>query len=197
MFIDIIRPEAAEGDIAAIYRSETDRWGFLPGFVEVFSHHPEAYKAWLNLVGTLYGGMDRRRCELATLAAARVYRSTCCSVAHGKMMRDRFFSADQLIRIVRDYRDAGLDDVDVAIVDFAQQVASDPSGVTQADVDRLKALGLTDRDVFDVAFAVAARAFFATLIESLGTVAEEQFVVDLEPALLEALAVGRPAEGIH
>lgn len=191
MFIDPISPESAQGDLADLYESETERWGFLPNFVTAFSHHPEAYRAWLNLAGTLYGGMDRRRCELATLAAARALKSTCCAVAHGRMLRDRWFTADQVERIARNHRLAGLDDVDVAIIDFAEKAASSPASTTQADIDHLKSLGLSDRDVFDISFAVAVRAFFATLIESLGTGAEEPFVADLEAGLVDALSVGR------
>lgn len=194
MFIDSISPDAATGDLAEIYESETERWGFLPTFVQAFSHRPDAYRAWIGVAGTLYGGMDRRRCELATLAAARALRSTCCSVAHGKFLQDRFFSADQLAEIASDHHHAGLEDIDVAIMDFAEKAARDASTITQADIDGLKAQGLTDREIFDVAFAVAVRAFFATLIESLGTTAEQTFVSELDPRLLEALAVGRPAD---
>lgn len=193
MFIDPVESASATGDVAEMYASEEERWGFLPGFVQTFSHHPEAYRAWQGLVQTLYSGMDRRRCELATLAAARTLGSTCCAVAHGKMMRDRFFPSDQVAAIARDHRSAGLDPVDVAIMDFAEKAAREPARMTQADVDSLKEHGLTDREVFDVAFAVAARCFFATLIESLGTTAETPLVNELDAGLLDALTVGRPA----
>ena len=193
MFIDAITQEDADGLTAEIYDSETERWGFLPEFVTAFSHHPESYTAWLEVIRAVYGGMDRRRCELATLAAARALRSTCCTVAHGRMLRNDYFTSDEVVQIARDHRSAGLDEVDVAIMDFAHNTATDPAGITASDVEALKSLGLTDREVFDVVLAVAARAFFATVVESLGVAAEEPFVDDLEPALLEALAVGRPA----
>lgn len=196
MFIDPVPKDSATGLLAEIYSSEEERWGFLPGFVQVFSHHPGAYRAWLGLIGEVYGGMDRRRCELATLAAARTLKSTCCAVAHGRMLRDRFFPADQVQRIAIDHHHADLDDVDVAVMDFAERAAADPASITAADVDALKAHGLTDREIFDIAFAVAARAFFATLIESLGTTAEAPIVDDLEPELREALAVGRSVTGL-
>lgn len=192
MFIDPVPKEYATGLLADIYRSEEERWGFLPKFVEAFSPHPEAYQAWLGLISEVYAGMDRRRCELATLSAAVTLKSTCCSVAHGWMLRGRFYSADEVHRIATDHRDADLADVDVAIVDFASRVAADPAGITAAEVDRLRSHGLTDREIFDVVFAVAARAFFATLVEALGTPAEPPIVDDLEPELREALAVGRP-----
>lgn len=193
LFIEPVAPESAEGLTADIYESETERWGFLPDFVRVFSHHPEAYQAWRGLIGVVYRDMDRRRCELATLATARTLQSTCCAVAHGKMLRDNFYSTDQVVKIARDHHDSDLDEVDQAIMDFAEKAASQPAAVTLSDVDRLRSLGLSDREIFDVALAVAARAFFATLIESLGTKPEASMVDALEPQLLSALTVGRPA----
>lgn len=193
MFIEPISPEAADGLLADIYESERAKWGFLPTFVMAFSHHPEAYQAWLTLVGIVYAGMDRRRLELATLAATRVLESTCCAVAHGKTLRDLFYKSDEVAQIALDHHRAGLDEVDVAIMDFAEKAAGDPAGMTQSDVDKLRSYGLTDRDVFDIALAVAARAFLATLIETLGTRAERPLVEDLESVLLDALSFGRSA----
>jgi alkylhydroperoxidase family enzyme len=103
LFIDPIDPDSAQGLTAEIYRSEIEGRGFLPEFVQTFSHHPEAYKAWQTLITVLYGGMDRRRCELATLAAARTMKSTGCTVAHGKTLRDRFFTADEVVQIMEDH----------------------------------------------------------------------------------------------
>ena len=77
MFIEPVGREEATGDLAEVYESEEKRWGFLPNFTQAFSHHPEAYRAWLGLIGVAYSSMDRRRCELATLATARALKSTC------------------------------------------------------------------------------------------------------------------------
>ena len=138
MFIEAVRPDDATGDLAEIYRSEEERWGWLPGFTQAFSHHPEAYRAWLGLITVAYSSMDRRRCELATLAAAKALRSTCCTVAHGKFLQDGWYESDQVKRIATDHHDAGLDDVDVAIMDFAEKAATDPAGITQDDVEVLR-----------------------------------------------------------
>lgn len=193
MFIEPESPASATDDLAQIYQSEEDRWGFLPTFTQAFSHHPEAYKAWLGLITVAYTSMDRRRCELATLAAAKALKSTCCSVAHGMFLRDLFYDSDQVVRIAKNHHDADLEAVDVAIMDFAEKAATDPSSVTQADVDSLRSHGLSDQEIFEVAYAVAARAFFATLIESLGTTAEQPMLDSLQPDLLASLTVGRPA----
>ena len=91
--------------------------------------------------------MDRRRYELATLAAARHLRSSYCMLQHSSVLLDMFMSADELEAVAADHRDAGLDPVDVAVMDFAEKVAVDATGVTQEDVDGLRAHGLTDAEV--------------------------------------------------
>lgn len=192
MFIQPVPEEQAPPAVADMYHADRHLWGFLPNFTQAFSHHPEAYAAWGQLIGSIRGSMDLRRCELATLAAARVLRTTYCSVAHAKILRDRFYDADAVARIAGDHHAAGLDDVDVAVMDFAEKVAADPTAVTPEDVDGLRNCGLDDRDVLDVVLAVAARCFFATVIEALGAQADEELTDPLEDHLLQQVVVGRP-----
>ena len=61
-----------------------------------------------------------------------------------------------------------LDEVDLAVVDLAEKVARDASSVEQADIDRLRGLGLSDAEVFDVVAAAAMRSFFAKMLDGLG-----------------------------
>ncbi len=192
LFIDPIPTTEAEGMVARMYAEDQARAGYVPVYTQVFSHHPEAYQAWITLITSIRENMDLRRCELATLAAARALRSTNCSIAHGKVLRDRFYESEQVVRIASDHRHADLDEVDVAVMDFAERAADDPSQITRSEVQNLKELGLSDRDILDVVLSVAARAFFATVVEALGAPPERPMVEDLEPRLLDVLTVGRP-----
>jgi hypothetical protein len=54
-------------------------------------------------------------------------------------------------------RAAGLDALDAAVMDLAEKVVIDATSVTQADIDRLRRLGLSDTDILDVVLAGAAR----------------------------------------
>jgi alkylhydroperoxidase family enzyme len=85
------------------------------------------------------------------------------------------------------------DPVDRAVMAFARQIALGADTVTQADVDALKALGLTDADVLDVALAAAARAFFSKTLDATGTPPDAAYTT-LPEVLREALTVGRPIE---
>jgi len=76
---------------------------------------------------------------------------------------------------------------------FACAVAHDASAITADDVKELTRQGFSDAEVFDIAVTAAGRAFFTKVIESLG-VATDSPARAMDPALREALTVGRPVE---
>jgi uncharacterized peroxidase-related enzyme len=162
-----------------------------PNFQAAFSLRADVYEAWQQLLGTLKTGMDPRRYELATMAAARRMRSSYCMLAHGSVLIEQYMPPEELQAVVTDHHAAGLDEVDVAIMDLAEKVADDATSVTQADVDRLRALGLSDKDVLDVVLTAAARCFFTKVVDGVGAQPDPKFAA-LEPRLREALVVGRP-----
>jgi uncharacterized peroxidase-related enzyme len=190
-FIELIGDDATSGEVLELLDSDRDASGGVPNSTRLFAHRPDVYEAWRALRNAVVGGMDLRRYELATLVAARELRSTYCTAAHGSILADRFLDADTVRRLVEDHRAAGLDEVDVAVMDLAAKVARDATSVTQADIDRLRRLGLSDADVLDVVLAATVRCFFSKTLDALGTPADAKFNA-LEPALRDAVTVGRP-----
>ena len=133
--------------------------------------------------------MDLRRYELATLAAARRLRSSYCCLAHGAVLLERF--DEPLLEIALDHRAAGLDEVDVAVMDLAERVVDDATSIGDADLQRLRDLGLSDTEIMDVVLAAAARCFFSKTLDSLGVLPDASYR-RLAPELRDALVVGRP-----
>ena len=190
-YIETVPEDEASGAVAEMYAADREALGALPNFTQGFSVRPDVYAAWRNLNVTIRGNMDLRRYELVTVAAARRLRSSYCSLAHGSVLLNReFLEPDELRAVIDDHRSAGLDEVDVAVMDLAEKVVDDATSVTQADVDRLRGLGLSDSDVADVVLAAAARCFFSKTLDALG-VAPDAGYRDLAPELQEALTVGR------
>jgi alkylhydroperoxidase family enzyme len=74
---------------------------------------------------------------------------------------------------------------------FAEQVALNADRITAADIDKHRSHGYRDEEIFDLAAAAAARCFFSKLLDALGVQADSTFN-DLDPALRQALTVGRP-----
>ena len=158
-------------------------------YERAFEPRPAVYAAWQQLNGAIKAGMDLRRYELATLAAARRLRSSYCCLAHGRILAER--SGEPVARIAADHRAAGLDEVDIAVMDLAEQVADDATSISEADLQRLRDLGLSQEEVMDVILAAAARCFFSKTLDALGARPDPGYR-DLEPGLRQALVVGRP-----
>ena len=177
---------------------ETDRqvFGHLPNLTKAFSLRPDVYAAWRQLNGSVKSNMDLRRYELATLAAARRLRSSYCALAHGSVILNNDFLSPEGVRAVVEGGDSPeLDAVDAAVIDLADKVAVDATTVTEADVDRLRSLGLTDAEILDVVLAAAMRCFFSKVLDGLGAEPDARFA-QLDPEVRDALTVGRAiAEG--
>jgi uncharacterized peroxidase-related enzyme len=192
MFIEVPEESAVGVDVAAWYQRQRDSWGYLPNYALAFATRPDVAEAWNTLNNAVRGHMDRRRFELATIAAARAYRSTYCMAAHCKFLRDACDDESTMRAVAADPSGADLDAADRAVMDFATQVARDASSVAAADVQRLRDHGLGDPEIVDVVLAVAARAFFTKVLDALGVQADVQLGETFDPEVRGQVTVGRP-----
>jgi uncharacterized peroxidase-related enzyme len=189
-FIATIPLEAATGEARAMYEGGQARYGYVPNHTKLFSHRPGVWAGWEALLGSIRSHMDPRRYELVTLAAARALRSSYCALAHGLILRERFYSTEQLTAIADDHTAAGLSPADAAIMPFAEKVARDADKITPADVEALRGQGLTEAEIFDVAAAAAARCFFSKMVDALGAEPDAAYA-GIEDELRRRLTVGR------
>jgi len=153
-------------------------------FERAFSGHEDVYAAWVQLNTAIKSHMDLRRYELATLAAAQRLKSSYCSLAHGKVLVEKF--DEPVAQIVRDR--SGLSDIDRAVMDLAEQVVDD---ATNVDTQPLRNLGLTDAEIMDVVLAASARCFFSKTLDGVGVLPDADYA-QLPAELLDVLVVGKP-----
>jgi uncharacterized peroxidase-related enzyme len=191
-FIRLISDDEATGEAAALFAADLAEDGYVANMTRLFARRPDVLAGWVHLLTAIRDGMDRRRYELVTVAAARRLRSSSCMLAHGQVLAEQFLEPAAVRAIALDHRSAGLDPVDVAVMDLAGKVVDDAISVTQEDVDRLRDLGLADDEVFDVVAAAAVRCFLTKTLDALGVQPDSAFG-GLEPTeLRDALVVGRP-----
>ncbi len=190
-FIRPLGEAEATGRARELFDDELRRDGFVWNLTRVLALRPDVVDAWRGLSGAIKSKMDLRRYELVTLAAAQALRGSYCALAHGQILREKFFDAEQMLAIARDGAHASLSPADLAVMEFARKVALDAASVTREDVDHLRASGLTDADVLDVALAAAARSFFSKLLDAVGVQPDAAYG-RLDESLRAALTVGRP-----
>lgn len=121
--------------------------------------------------------------EDAANGAATQLRSSSCTLAHGPVLIDQgFLDPKALHAAVADHNRAGLDETEVAVMDLAAKVAEDATSVEQADIDRLRACGLSDQDILDVVLTAAVRCFFSKVLDGVGAEPDGKYA-EADPVL--------------
>ena len=189
-FIEQVTDEEATGRAREMMETDRAATGFVQNHVRAFASRPDVYDAWVRLRAAIAGPMDKRRYELATVAAAAEIHSSYCCLVHGKILADQFVDAEAVCAVVGGAAETKLDEQEVAVVELARKVAEDASTVTQADIDRLRAAGLDDGEIFEVILAAAMRCFFSKTLDACG-IQPDSALRGLDPTLREALTVGR------
>ena len=192
MFLDGIDETEATGDLATWYEHQRKAWGYLPNYAPIFSSRPDVAHAWTGLNLTVRGGMDRRLFELATIAASRALSCTYCLAAHSHFLRNVVEDEDTMRAVAAHPDGETLDARDQAIVAFATKAARNAPAITEQDVQTLLDHGLTKHDVGNIIFAVGARAFFATVLDAAGALADHQLAESFDHETRDHLTVGRP-----
>jgi uncharacterized peroxidase-related enzyme len=189
-FIEQVTDETASGDARELLEKDLAVTGYVQNFMRVLALRPDVFAAWKGLRDAIQKPMDFRRYELSTVAAATQLHSSYCSLAHGKILSDRFVAADAVCTLAAGGVPEGLDEADLAVVELARKVAGDASSVTQADIDRCHDAGLTDGEILEVVLSAAIRAFFTKVLDATG-VQPDSIFRELEPELREALTFER------
>jgi len=190
-FIRTISPAEAEGPVREMYQQAQGKLDYVPNWAQAFSLRPAVREGWVALLKSIQANLPARTYELATLAAARALRSSYCALAHGRVLAEKILDAPKVTAIARDARESPLEPRERVMMAFAEKVAVQADRITAADVEGLRAHGYRDEEIFDVAATAAARCFFSKLLDALGVQADSSFN-ELDPALRQALTVGRP-----
>ncbi len=193
-FISTIPEEQAPDEVKRMYDQNLEKQRYIPNYSRVFSHRPQVMEAWAGLLRSIKSNMDTRRFELVTLATALALKNSYCSLAHGSVLRQKFYEPGQVALIAKSHLSADLTSAEKAMMGFAKQIARDASAITQADIDGLREHGFSDAEIFDITTAATARCFFAKTLDALGAEPDEIYL-ELDEELRQTLTVGRPICG--
>ena len=94
-----------------------------------------------------------------------------------------------MLELKQNYREAGVDPKDMAMLEYAEKITLNPSTITEQDVDNLRAHGWSDVEILEIATLSSYRNYIARVANALGVKSEaHHFADDVET--LTALAEG-------
>ena len=175
--------DALPADIREIYDANRTKLGFVPNVFRAYARRPEHFRAFMAYHDVLMrgpSGLSRAEREAIVVAVSSENRCLYCTIAHGAALR--ILGKDPILadQIAANWRTAELTPRLRAILEFASRVNEPQFDAGDEEFDALRAAGLSDDDIWDVA-AIAAFFGFSNRMAGL---------MDLRPNA-EFYAMGR------
>ena len=191
MYIKTIEPEEATGEIASLYDAEKKSMGRVMQATQCWSARPDVIVPIENLLHQIRDGfsLSLLNFRLITFVAAQHVPSSYCSHVYFRSLSG-MLGREQALAVRRDYRNAGLDDQQVEMLTYAEQITRNASQITEANIQRLRGVGFTDVNIADIALAASFRGFMSRYFDAVGATVESEFLDD-DPAIREEMATGR------
>jgi uncharacterized peroxidase-related enzyme len=152
-------------DIRERIEAVQQKSGFVPNVFLALAHRPAEWRAFVAYHDALMEKEPAATCtlskaerEMIVVATSGANHCQYCVVAHGAILRIRAKNPLIADQIAINHRKADLTPRQLAMLDFAMQVALESHTVDEPSLEALRAHGFTVDDAWDIA---AIAAFFA------------------------------------
>ncbi len=137
-----------------------DKLGFVPNVLVAYAFDTAKLEPFVAMYNDLMlgaSGLSKLEREMIAVAVSSQNRCYYCLTAHGAAVRQ--YSGNPLLgeHMVMNYRAARLNKRQRAMLDFAVKLTAQPANVEEGDRERLRRVGFSDRDIWDIA---AVTGFF-------------------------------------
>lgn len=171
------RPRVAPVDLAAATPAQLEALEVTPSnaklsdYALVLAHDAETLKVRSPLFNAIMydkGGLGRAERELGAIAASVVNHCIYCAAVHARRHAQLENGSELADAIFRDGMAADLTPRARAILDFAFKLSQAPSAATPEDMAALRAAGLDDAEILDLALSTALFGWANRLMHVLG-----------------------------
>jgi uncharacterized peroxidase-related enzyme len=167
--ISSIAPQDATGQVAQLYEQVQQALGLVPNAMKLYSASPDVLAMQWQHIGYYF---QHPTLSFPLLASIRMLVSRdndcayCIGMNEGLLIQRAGFTPEQTAAAKRNAADTPLPEKDKAMLLFVLKATKTPKAITVGDVDALRGIGWSDRDIFDAvnhgARNVAADILFNT-----------------------------------
>ena len=130
-----------------------DKIGFIPNVLGAFAKFPKQFEGFTKLYNSLMlgeSGLTKLEREMIAVAVSSENHCFYCLVAHGSAVRELSNDPQLGERIATNFRSAELPKKQIELLNFTKKLTRDPSEIVEADRTKLREVGYTDRDIWDI-----------------------------------------------
>ncbi|QGX99309.1 alkylhydroperoxidase [Roseovarius faecimaris] len=137
-----------------------EKLGFVPNVLRAYAFDIDklnSFTAMYNDLMLAESGLSKLEREMIAVVVSSINRCWYCQVAHGAAVRQLSGKPELGEAMVMNWRAAGLDARQTAMLGFAEKVTKESHAIGEADRDHLRAVGFSERDIWDI---VSVAGFF-------------------------------------
>jgi uncharacterized peroxidase-related enzyme len=170
-WLQTIDVEEATPEQIAVLEESNARAKTSPYYLTLI-HDTEALRQRSRLYNAiLYGreGLPRAERELSTVAVSRINGCPYCASVHSRV----YIQLSKQPEIIQSIFEHGVDEAELplrerALVEYAAKLTRQPTKMSAADLEPLRAAGLSELEILDATHAIAMFAWANRLMQTLG-----------------------------
>ena len=131
--------------------------GFIPNVLAAFAKFPKQFEGFTKLYNALMlgeSGLTKLEREMIAVTVSSENHCFYCLVAHGSAVRELSNDPQLGERIAANFRSAELPKKQEELLNFTKKLTRDPSEIVENDRKKLRNVGYTDRDIWDISAIV-------------------------------------------
>lgn len=137
-----------------------DKLGMVPNVLQAYAFDIDKLNAFTGLYNDVMladSGLSKLEREMIAVVVSSINKCFYCLTAHGAAVRALSGTPELGEMLVMNWRAADLDARQTAMLRFAEKVTVESARIVEADRDALRAVGFSDRDIWDIS---AVTGFF-------------------------------------
>ena len=131
--------------------------GFIPKVLAAFAKFPKQFEGFTKLYNALMlgeSGLTKLEREMIAVTVSSENHCFYCLVAHGSAVRELSNDPQLGERIAANFKSAELPKKQEELLNFTKKLTKDPSEIDENDRKKLRDVGYSDRDIWDISAIV-------------------------------------------
>lgn len=155
--LDLNRTSELSDETRAYFAKCEEKLGLVPNVLLAYAFDEKKLRAFTDMYNDLMlgeSGLSKLEREMIAVTVSAINFCHYCLTAHGAAVRQLSGEPAFGEQIAQNWRVAGLDGRQTAMLEFATKLTEQPAKIVEADRQALRQAGFSDRDIWDIASVV-------------------------------------------